>query len=383
MLLLLPLLWAGSLAQDSRYRLRVQESVTVQEGLCVFVPCQVIYVWKGWTDSFPCPWWNDSRTALGFWFREKAAISRDAPVATNNPHRSVQGVTQGQFHLLGDPRRCNCSLDIRDAQSGVEGTYFFQVEKGHMKHSYLLNKVSVHVTALTQTPDIQIPGTLESGSPSSLTCAVPWACERGTPPTFSWRSAALPSLGPSTRLSPVLTLTQRPQDHGTNLTCQVTFPGAGVTVERTVQLSISYAPQNLTIVVHPGDGSALRSQGNISSLPVLGGQALRLLCEADSNPPAQLSWFWGSPALNTFPISDSGVLELPRVGTDEEGEFTCRARHPLGSLHVSLSLSVLCECGALGRLSSRTRMGSRRCREEAGAHLHGDLQLGQTGLKTS
>ncbi|KAM8788807.1 sialic acid-binding Ig-like lectin 14 [Rhynchonycteris naso] len=58
------------------------------------------------------------------------------------------------------------------------------------------------------------------------------------------------------------------------------------------------------------------------------------------NPSAELSWFRGSPALNATPISSTATLELPRVGTAEEGEFSCRARHPLGSQHVSFSLSV-------------------------------------------
>ncbi|XP_012498800.1 PREDICTED: sialic acid-binding Ig-like lectin 5 [Propithecus coquereli] len=79
---------------------------------------------------------------------------------------------------------------------------------------------------------------------------------------------------------------------------------------------------------------------NTSSLPVLEGQALRLLCAADVNPPAHLSWFQGTPALNATPISSTEILELPRVQMEHEGEFTCRAQHPLGSLHVSLSLSV-------------------------------------------
>ena len=73
----------------------------------------------------------------------------------------------------------------------------------------------------------------------NLTCSVPWACEQGTPPLFSWTSAAHTSLGPRTHLSSVLTLTPQPQDHGTNLTCQVQFPATGVTVKRTIQLNVT------------------------------------------------------------------------------------------------------------------------------------------------
>ena len=69
--------------------------------------------------------------------------------------------------------------------------------------------------ALTHQPHLRSPGALEPGRPGNLTCSVPWACERATPPIFSWTSAAPSSLGPRTPFSSVLTLTPRPQDHGT------------------------------------------------------------------------------------------------------------------------------------------------------------------------
>ncbi|KAF6079404.1 sialic acid binding Ig like lectin 7 [Phyllostomus discolor] len=101
--------------------------------------------------------------------------------------------------------------------------------------------------ALNHTPDILIPGNLESGCPMDLTCSVPWACERGTPLLFSWMSATHPSLVPKTHNSSVLTLTPQPQDHGASLTCEVTLPGARVTT-RTIHLNVSWSMAVVVLV---------------------------------------------------------------------------------------------------------------------------------------
>ncbi|XP_004410033.1 PREDICTED: sialic acid-binding Ig-like lectin 5 [Odobenus rosmarus divergens] len=325
MLLWLLMLWGGPLDAALSYQLELQESVTVQEGLCVHVPCTFSYPWF----AFAPPYMS--------WFQKGADVNHDPPVATNRPNQKLHERTQGRFFLHGDLQTKDCSLDIKGVNMGDSGTYFFQI----FTYSYLDNMLSLNVTALTHTPDILIPGTLESGRPGNLTCSVPWACERGTPPIFSWTSVALTSLGPRTHFSSVLTLTPRPQDHGTNLTCQVYFPAAGVMVERTVQLNVTYAPQNTAIRIFQGNRTVLKILQNTSSVLILEGQALRLLCAADSSPPAELSWFRGSPAWNATPINRSANLDLPQVGAAEEGDLTCQAQNPLGSQHVSLHLSVV------------------------------------------
>uniref|UniRef100_A0A2K6R3U3 Sialic acid binding Ig like lectin 6 n=1 Tax=Rhinopithecus roxellana TaxID=61622 RepID=A0A2K6R3U3_RHIRO len=308
--LLLLLLWAEALAEEQRFQLEGPESLTVQEGLCVLVPCRLPGTYSLWYNYY------------GYWFLEGA----DVPVATNDPDKKVQEETRDRFHLLWDLSSKNCSLSIRDARRRDSAVYFFRLKRKRTPGytSYISSKFSVCVMALTHRPNISIPGTLESGCSRTLTCSVPWACEQGTPPIFSWMSAAPTSLGPRTTQSSVLMITPRPQDHSTNLTCQVTFPGVGVTMERTIQLNVS----------------SLKILQNTSSLAVLEGQALRLLCDAEGNPPAHLSWFQGFPALNATPLSNTGVLELSQVGSAEEGGFTCRAQHPLGSLQISLSLFV-------------------------------------------
>uniref|UniRef100_A0A8C9B0S3 Ig-like domain-containing protein n=1 Tax=Prolemur simus TaxID=1328070 RepID=A0A8C9B0S3_PROSS len=349
LLLLLSLLLAGSQAQDPRFKLYMQGSVTVQEGLCVYMPCSISYPWIGWTESTP---------AYGYWFKEGTDSKTDAPVATNNPNREVQTWTRDRFQLLGNPQSQSCSLVIREAKREDMGVYYFRVERGNYVHYNFRTAFSLEVTALTQEPDVYIPETLDPGRPVTVICVFNWAFEECPAPSFSWTGTALPSrgTGPTTPHFSVLSLTPRPEDHDTDLTCRVTFPRSGVSTQRTVRLSVAYAPrdlavsiswdngpdppENLTVLVSQANRTVLETLGNDTSLLVLEGQSLRLVCVTLSNPPATLSWARGSQTLSPSQPSDPGVLELPRVQMEHEGEFTCHAQHPLGSRHVSLSLSV-------------------------------------------
>ncbi|XP_032341363.1 sialic acid-binding Ig-like lectin 5 [Camelus ferus] len=334
LLFLLLLLWAGSLQKGPQYQLRVQESVTVQEGLCVLVPCEVSYPRVGWDDSTP---------AYGYWFRKRDKPLADVLVATNNPLSVAKKKTNIAFYLSGHPGANSCSLSITDAQKQESGKYYFRLMRGdNVRHSYTDNLLTVNVTALSWTPDIHAKEPLEAGSSTHLTCSLPGACDRATHPSISWTGAALHPLELASEAykSSEILLTPRPQDHGTNLTCRVTFPRAGVSSEGTLMLNVSYAPQNLSISVSRGNCTELKYLGNGSSLSVLEGESLRLVCVADSNPPATLSWARGSRTLSPSQPSNPGVLLLPRVDSDHEGKFTCRAQHPRGSLGISLHLSV-------------------------------------------
>ncbi|XP_036088525.1 myeloid cell surface antigen CD33 isoform X3 [Rousettus aegyptiacus] len=339
--LLLTLLWAGSLAQDDSFQL--QESVTVQEGLCVSVCCSFFFPVSAWDNASP-----DASPARGYWFREGARGQQDALVATNDPGRAVQEQTQGRFHLLGDLENYNCSLDITDAQRRDTGTYFFRVEKGkHVKHSYKKTLLAVNVTALTLTPHIVIPETLEPGHSSNVTCSVPWACEKGTPPIFSWTSAALASLGPRTRLSSVLTLTPRPQDHGTSLTCQVMFPATGVTVEGTVQLNVTFFPQNLTISNLQGNVTGKEAALSGVALGAVGGAGVTALLFLSFCVLVIIVKSWKKKATRTaFGTGDTDMAGANAIiGSTSQGPLT---ESQWGSLtdHTPLAPTVRPSSGA-------------------------------------
>ncbi|XP_013364400.1 PREDICTED: myeloid cell surface antigen CD33-like [Chinchilla lanigera] len=401
--LLLPVLWAGSLQEEPSYWLKVEKSVTVQENLCVVVSCSF---------SYPQDGWNSSTPAYGYWYRQRNSArvdhTTDELVATNNAGKKAGMRTEPPFQLLGDLRVHGCSLRITGAQKRDSGVYYFRVERGEMKYSFMNPTLTLTVTELTQTLDIRIPELLVSGHTSQLVCSMPGACSGAMAPTFSWSGAALrrPGSGLGVHSSSEIAFTPHPQDHGTNLTCRVTFPTTGVTKERTVQLSVSYPPENLTVSVTGAHGTGLQApprcslsqgrflfvlddcregggwghgivlgespasvrqtrrarergcralapgsalfsprsrglllhlplppplspaphmQGNGSYLQVHKDQLLRLLCAAESRPPATLTWvlehrvLLGSPPSAPSPLR----LELPGVQPADAGRYTC------------------------------------------------------------
>nr|KAF6270056.1 sialic acid binding Ig like lectin 14 [Pipistrellus kuhlii] len=324
----------GSVQERPGYELRVQNSVTVQEGLCVHVPC-----------SFSFPWssWSSSSKLYTYWYRHRHNENYAELVASNDPNKPPEEETKGRF-LLTDTTTNNCSLQIRDARRSDTGHYVFRVEIIYSPYvfqgySYQDRKLDLQVTALTEEPHICIPEPLESGRPTQLTCSLPGTCKGGRPLTLSWAGAAVDSLASQNLSSSVLTFTPRPRDHGTNLTCQVQVQGSLVATQTTIWLNVSYAPV-LMIRLSQGISTALKTVSNHTSLSVLEGQSLLLVCEADSNPPAMLSWSQEGRPLSLPQLSAPGVLELPHVGAGDGGEFTCRAQHPLGSQYVSFSLYV-------------------------------------------
>ncbi|XP_074075522.1 sialic acid-binding Ig-like lectin 13 [Macrotis lagotis] len=331
-LLLMPLLWRGAISQDKEHQILVKETVIVQEGLCVSIPCSFLYPKQN----------KNNRKVYGYWYH--ISFWKSSLALTNDPQESVNSWAQGRFHFTGDPGMNSCSFHITKAQKNDYGSYEFWVKTENVNYGYRKKRVSLQVNDLTQKPEIHIPESLESGHQVNLTCTVPGACREGTPITFLWSGIALSSYRFASQdlHSSELLFTPQPQDHGTSLTCQVTFKEPSVTTKTTVQLRVSYPPQNMKMIISWPDRRGPVYPENASSLVVLEGESLSLVCEMNSKPPATLSWAHGNQILNSTQASDPGVLylKLSNLGIKASGEYTCQARHPLGHQNYSVRLCV-------------------------------------------
>ncbi|XP_058564300.1 sialic acid-binding Ig-like lectin 10 isoform X8 [Neofelis nebulosa] len=238
------------------------------------------------TLSYPRIGWTEDTPALGSWFVVGTDTNKGRPVATNKQDQ-VHGGSGGRFQLTGDPQNRSCSLLIRDAQVEDSAQYFFRVERGsYVRYNFVESPFYLEVTVLSLTP--------------------------------------------------------RPQDHGTHLTCRVDFSRKGVSAETTVRLNVTHVPKDLVISVSRAKASAPEPQGNSPYLEVQKGQFLQLVCASESQSPATLSWALEDRILSwSHPWTPGPLaLVLTRVMPGDSGCYTCRAENRRGSQSRTLNLSV-------------------------------------------
>ncbi|XP_039369255.1 sialic acid-binding Ig-like lectin 13 [Mauremys reevesii] len=383
--LILALLWRGSLSLESGYSLTVPQSVSVQKGLCVLVPCNFTYPARYDTD-------NPSAQFYGYWYKDKADLWNDRPVASSDP-RSLK--TQGRFRLTGDPAHSDCSLQISDARRTDARRYFVRVEKGNFKYSYRSYNDRTHplltisVPELTEEPEIQIspaqglPGMLVAREPVTVTCTAPGRCS-GPPPRVTWmgpfsdtaRDVSAQLANGTWAHSSVLSFTPGLGDNGKELVCSVTYrPPQGPSTSRTFRLHVGYppTPPNITrtltrngrpvpdvwgaegdvvsLETQEGDSLSLSYPGTLvangSQLAAWEGDSLRFLCSVASSPPAALGWVRGGRAIEgSRPMGENQLqLELLNMTAEAGGLYGCWAQNKESSAQGTFQLLVECEWG--------------------------------------
>ncbi|KAM9114218.1 sialic acid-binding Ig-like lectin 16 [Pangshura tecta] len=354
--LILALLWRGSLSQPPGFTLTVPQSVSVQEGLCILVPCTFTYPASYDTDNSPARLYR-------YWYKDPAIVGWNPPVASSDPSLGVSQETQGRFRLAENPAHGDCSLQISDARWTDTGRYFLRVE-GDFSYTYRSTTdhtdltFAVLVPGLTEEPEIQIsparglPGTLLAGEPVTVTCTAPGRCS-GPPPRVTWtgpfsdtaRDVSAQLANGTWAHSSALSFTPGLGDHGKKLICSVTYrPPRGPSTRGTIRLHVGYPPWppsitgTLTRNRRPVP-DAWGAEGDVVSLETQEGDSLSLSCEGGSRAEATLSWAKGNESVSPGQ-GGAGRLELPNLSSGDAGEYRCWAKNPFGSASRALRVHV-------------------------------------------
>ncbi|XP_065429940.1 sialic acid-binding Ig-like lectin 11 [Chrysemys picta bellii] len=370
----------------------VTQSVSVQEGLCVLIPCTFMY--PASYDTY-----NPRARLYRYWYKDPADVDQNPPVASSDPNRGVSQETQGRFQLAENPAPGDCSLQISDARRTDEGRYFLRVEKGRLKYNYHYStdgtdfKLTISVPELTEEPEIQISpaqrvrGTLLAQEPVNVTCTAPGRCS-GSPPRVTWtgpfsdtaRNVSAPLANGTWAHSSELSFTPGLEDNGKELVCIVSYSSAqGPSTHRTVQLHIGYSPRppNITWTLTRNGHPVLEvsgAEGDVVSLETQEGDSLSLGCEAVSRPEATLSWAKGNESLSPGQ-GGAGRLELPKLSRGDAGEYRCCAKNSYGSASQALRVHVQSPVRTLQITISRANRSDPQLFQDPGTPVGNGSQI--------
>ncbi|CAH2318679.1 Myeloid cell surface antigen CD33 precursor (gp67) (Siglec-3) (), isoform CRA_a [Pelobates cultripes] len=240
----------GCYGDNSDYTITVND-VTVQEGLCVTVPC-----------TFTIDRSKRLTQAVGYWgyYDEKYCTAGSACYVVSSKKSVSLSYRKKNFHMAGNVNNRDCSLTINNAKKRDGGYYYFRIEDGvdgTLKWNYRDSYLRVTVTDLTAKPQIILPEKLVAGNEVTLTCKPPDTgnCS-GTAPEITWvrlekedRAESDPLIicgEKRTRISQckesTLTFTLSQNDHQTAITCDVTSPVVGKSIQTSVTLDVQYPP---------------------------------------------------------------------------------------------------------------------------------------------
>uniref|UniRef100_A0A8D2J7B7 Ig-like domain-containing protein n=1 Tax=Varanus komodoensis TaxID=61221 RepID=A0A8D2J7B7_VARKO len=111
--------FSGAQCLLRNYWLTAPPAVSVPLGLCVIIPCNFTYEQRHADRDAPL---------YGYWF-EAESVYTGAPVATNNPRKTVQSYTRNRFTLSEHLDQGDCSLTIKNARKTDRKQYIFRVER--------------------------------------------------------------------------------------------------------------------------------------------------------------------------------------------------------------------------------------------------------------
>nr|XP_038028046.1 sialoadhesin isoform X2 [Anas platyrhynchos] len=214
-------------------------------------------------------------------------------------------------------------VSIGDVLLEDEGEYVCAASNAYGNASTAAN-----FTAGTARVWISPSSEVREGDAVTLTCAVESAAQEALSYTWYKNGVRL-----SSGTAPQIVLPSVGAADAASYHCAVQSP-AGTRSVAPSTLSVLYPPRNMQLKAFAESS---------------GGSAVILLCTVESNPPAELSLHRGgqlvASSASTTPTQRSPPpnalrLELPAAAAQDEGEYECRARSPLGSTSTSLPLHV-------------------------------------------
>ncbi|KAM5132217.1 sialic acid-binding Ig-like lectin 14 [Mantella aurantiaca] len=315
-------LWSGTESEARPgFSINAPRRVTVQRGLCVYIPCNFT-VSKAETLT---------RNVLGAWYHAEGQRF----VASNTNRMNLNN---GRSFLIGNVQRGDCNLYIEDPLPEDEGRYIFRIED-NVKFTYVDIQPYIEVTELKSKPEISPTKSWLDGEEVTLNCTSPVRCVRITP-RITWvgniqngrveNQVINHANGTKTHIS-AMTFTARKDLHNSTLSCIVWLKGE-LTTRQQITINVEYKPR----IVNGRKSSCQKFENR-----------LECMCLIQSFPIPTVEWKMNGEFINSSShmevnvfteISDSvanSTLTFP-ANTQESRNISCVASNIHGELVLEL-----------------------------------------------
>ncbi|XP_049752935.1 hemicentin-2 isoform X2 [Elephas maximus indicus] len=198
--------------------------------------------------------------------------------------------------------------------------------------------LQVHVPPVLEPMEFQKDVAVVRGSSVVLPCEA-----RGSPlPLVSWMKDGEPLFPQSLEQGPGLELeTVGPGDSGT-YSCVATSEAGEA--RRHFQLTVMDPPH-------------IKDSDQTAELLLTSGTPLELLCDAQGNPPPNITWHKDGQALSRPENRAGRVLRVKGVQVSNAGLYTCLAKNPAGEVEKSFRVRVQAPPSVIGPQGSRFVVG--------------------------
>ncbi|XP_029307159.1 sialoadhesin [Cottoperca gobio] len=286
--------------EASSWTIDVPSSVKGLLGSCVVIPCSFKYPDPG----------KKVTEFTGMWTKETHQL-----IYHPDQSKIIQEY-RNRTELLGDVRQKKCTLKIDPLEQSDQGPFQFRIEiANYEKYSYRDNAVSITMISELNPIRFSAKDEVKEGQTQSASCSVSHSCP-ASPPVFKWshpgeehfQSQQLDD-GQWTATS-TLSFYPTSADHNKPLQCTVTYKG-GQHHKTSRILKVIYGPVNVKIEHKPD---------------VKEGEAVRLRCSSDANPPAR-SYQWHNET--GAKLHEGNIYMLQNVSR-HTGALYCTAINSVG-----------------------------------------------------
>ncbi|XP_075763330.1 B-cell receptor CD22 isoform X2 [Pelodiscus sinensis] len=289
----------------------------------VYVPKSLI-AWTGACLSIPCSYrscffsYGRSLKSLTWYLNPKYNSSSkeyDGTVVFK-PGTPVSQAFQGRVKFLGHPKE-TCSLQLSDLRPSENGTYGLRL----VTSEKWMTEIPVNVLDSPPSPEIKALSELRESTSANVVCSVAYYCPDYNI-TLSWGglSPHTPEIFTTSSVENgmtmnTLTFTPTWEDHGKNVTCQLSTPTGTLSSESSRVLHVKYAPRNVQLTVTPRQ-------------TIKEGDRVTLKCETNGSNPAVSAYNWKKDGLQLHQEQEQSWWFYAEAD-EHSGSYICEAANEI------------------------------------------------------